>query len=131
MRWSLGQTNLFSFYLRYFWKVCNKSQGYFCVKCKKSPKSTHPILCRGWGSSGSFQQQAVVMVKKYSFLAFFIIMAIWLLKGGSGSANTTCASIFLFVENSQPTYSTVPTRKNPATTHDKDWTSYVKWDQLI
>jgi hypothetical protein len=29
---------------RYFWKVCNKPQGYFCWKCKKSPKSTHPII---------------------------------------------------------------------------------------
>jgi hypothetical protein len=40
---SLGQTNLFC-YFRYFWKVCNKSQGYFCSKCKKSPKSTHPTV---------------------------------------------------------------------------------------
>jgi hypothetical protein len=23
-------------YFRYFWKVCNKSQGYFCWKCKKN-----------------------------------------------------------------------------------------------
>jgi hypothetical protein len=26
---------IFFFYFRYFWKVCNKSQGYFCWKCKK------------------------------------------------------------------------------------------------
>jgi hypothetical protein len=28
-------------------------------------------------------------------------------RGGSGSANTTCASTFLSVENSQPTYCTL------------------------
>jgi hypothetical protein len=37
-----GSNNLFC-YFRYFWKACNKSQGYFCFKCKKkNPKSTHP-----------------------------------------------------------------------------------------
>jgi hypothetical protein len=43
MKRSLGQKNFFC-YFRYFWKVHNKSQGYFCWKCKKSRKSTHPSV---------------------------------------------------------------------------------------
>jgi hypothetical protein len=45
-QWSghcMVQTN-FLCYFRYFWMVCNKYQGYFCWKCQKSQKSTHPIL---------------------------------------------------------------------------------------
>jgi hypothetical protein len=43
MKWSLGK-NFFFCYFQYFWKVCNKSQGYYCWKCKKSPKSTNPTV---------------------------------------------------------------------------------------
>jgi hypothetical protein len=34
MKRSLGP-KIFFWYFRYFWKVCNKNQGYFCWKCKK------------------------------------------------------------------------------------------------
>jgi hypothetical protein len=38
MKRSLGQKKFFR-YLRYFWKAWSNSQGYFCWKWKKSPKS--------------------------------------------------------------------------------------------
>jgi hypothetical protein len=42
MKRSLGQT-IFFCYFRYFWKDYNKSQGYFCWKCKKV-ENQHTLL---------------------------------------------------------------------------------------
>jgi hypothetical protein len=43
MKRSLGQKNLFC-YFRYFWKVYNKSQGYFCWKCIKKVENQPTLI---------------------------------------------------------------------------------------